>query len=300
MYKLRNYLLCAAVSILLFFSAAAAEAVIILKNYVLEPSSYHTILKINNVYEKAYNEIKKHYENEENATGIPADVYLDAVTPELVEQIINDNVDSVFSALHSRNGKPDYSSAENRLSVLKESTDKFFDDYARSVNYQKDDVYYQKTESVFREASENILDITDVFQFRKIEKAGYISKAARVLSYEGKFTAAAFAASGLCLLILILANIKKPAGAFYWISISFGSLSAVMLAVCIWLKQSDYFSRFAIKASHIFSAITGTCVYFTDALLLINAVLIAVSVFMMVMFSVFGKEKSESVTVNGK
>lgn len=291
MYKLNNYLLCAVTAVLLFFASAAAEGMFIVKNYALNPGTYKTILEINGVYDKTYYEIKKSFENEENATGIPAEVYTDAVTADVVREIVDSELEAAFRCITGNAESIDFSEAEGKTEVLKDSVEAFFDDYAKSVNYTKDEAYYQKTESVYKAASERITDTADVFQFKKIEKAGYISLAAKAASLSGKLTAAAFAAAGLLVLVLLIANIKGISGLLYWISVSLGSVSVVALAAGIYLDKSEYFNRFAIKAPHIFSSITGACYHFTDLVLLINTVMFAVSVVFMIIFLVSGKKK---------
>ena len=291
MYKLRNYLLCALTAILLFFAAFAAEGAFVMKNYALVPDTYKYILKLNGSYEKAYNELCRQFESEENATGIPASVYTDAVTEDVFKSMIDSQIDSAFDCINGRTPTIENTSSEEELKVLRKSVEDFFDEYAKSINYQKDEVYYQKIDTVYESASEKINDTADVFQINKIAKAGFISAASKLVRYSGTIFIASFAATGFLLLVLVIANIKGFSGFFYWISISFGSLSAIILAGGIWLKQSEYFNRFAIKAQHIYSSITGACYYYTDLLLGINAVVLAASVISMIIFWVAGRKK---------
>lgn len=294
MYRLNRYFLCAVISILLFFAAAGLEGMFIARNYALSPSTYKKVLELNSVYEKTYYEIKKSFESEENATGIPATVYTDAVTPDAVREITDSEIDAAFRCITGETETIDYSEANNKTEVLKDSVDSFFDDYAKSVHYTKDDAYYQKTESVFNTASERITDTADVFQFKKIEKAGYIGLARKVSSLVTPAFFGFAAVTAVLLIILLIANLKNFPGFFYWSGISFGSVSLIALAACIFLKQSQYFNRFAIKASQIFSSITGACYYFTDKIILINGILFAVSVVFMIIFFITGKKKKEN------
>lgn len=291
MYKLRNYLLCALTAILLFFAAAGAEGSFILKNHVLNAETFKYVLKLNNSYEKAYSEMEKQFKSEENATGIPATVYTDAVTHEVFESMVNAQIDAAFDCINGNTGHVDRSVVEAKLDVLDKSVNAFFEDYAKSINYKKDDVYYQKVESVINSGSEVVLDTSDVFQFQKIEKAGYITIAAKLARYSDKIFIASFAVTGFLILILVIANIKGFSGFFYWLGISLGSVSFIAIAGCIWLKQSEYFNRFAIKAQHIYSSITGACYYFTDLLLMINVIVFAAALISLIIFSVAGRKK---------
>ncbi|WP_044974151.1 hypothetical protein [Ruminococcus sp. HUN007] len=115
--------------------------------------------------------------------------------------------------------------------------------------------------------------------------------AAKTARYSDMLFIGSFALAGLLVLILLIANIKGFSGFFYWISIPFGSVSLLILAGGIWLKQSEYFNRFAIKAQHIYSAITGACYYYTDVLLMINAAMLVFSIISMIIFWVAGRKK---------
>ena len=291
MYKLRNYLLCAVTAILLFFAAFAAEGAFVMKKYALVPDTYKSILKLNGSYEKAYNELCKQFESEENATGIPASVYTGAVTQDVFSSLIDSQIDSAFNCINGNAPTIENTVSEEELKVLKTSIEGFFEEYAKSIGYQKDEVYFQKIDSVYASASEKITDTADVFQLNKIAKAGFINAASKLVKYSDKIFIAAFGVTGFLLLVLLIANIKGISGFFYWMSISFGSVSAIIVAGSIWLKHSEYFNRFAIKAQHIYSSITGACYYYTDLLLMINVAVLAFSVISMIIFWIAGRKK---------
>ncbi|WP_044974152.1 hypothetical protein [Ruminococcus sp. HUN007] len=144
MYKLRNYILCVFTAILLFFAAFAAEGAFVLKFYALEPATYKHILLVSGSYDKAYNEIKKQFENEENATGIPVSVYTDTITPDYVSSLIDDQIDLAFERINGNAQTVESSASDEKLSDLRTALEKFFDDYAKSINYTRDDAYYEK------------------------------------------------------------------------------------------------------------------------------------------------------------
>lgn len=293
MHKLKNYVLCTFVTVLLFFGMAGAQAAVIIKYSVLEPGVYHSILEENDVYDKTHSEIRKHFEREENATGIPADVYMEAVTKELVKELVNENISVAFSYINGKTEKPEFAASSDKLDVLKNSIDSFFEEYAASINYEKDDVYYEKTSSVYKNASSYILDTVDVYQFRTIDKAGYLSPARTVAGYADKLVICALGFVALMIVIIVVANIGRIANTFYWLGIASGSVSTVVLAVCIYLKTSGFYNRFAIKASHIFASITGACNRFTDILILVNAVLFVSGIIFMILFAFTAKEKDK-------
>ena len=294
MRKLNNYILCALVSVLLFFAFLASEGMFLIKNSVFSMETYISILEENDIYSKVYSEIEKHFVNEENATAIPADVYLDKVSPELIREITNENLISALEYITGEKENLDFSSSQLKLDEMKKSIDSFFEEYAASINYTKDDAYYAKTESVYRSAVSYITETTDVFQFEKINKAGYLNLARRVYGYTDVLTIATFGAAGFLILLLLLSNLKRIINSLYWISISLCSVSLVILAAGGYFRFSGFFNRFAIKAPHIFSSITGAFYEFTDKLLIMNAILFTAGLVFMILYMIFGKEKNKA------
>ncbi len=291
MYKLRNYIFCVLLSILLFFAFAASQAVAFTKYSILNENTYKDVIESKKIYSDVYSKLESDYQTKENATGIPADVYMNAADEETIKQIMNGCITNAFAYINGDADSLDYSSDYDKLEPVKESIDSFFDEYAQSIAYTKDDAYYKKTASVYEEAKKEFFETSDVYQFSAIDKAGYLKYAKKVTGYINPGLAAVLAATAILIILLIVANIKNIRNCLYWISISAGFSSVLYLALCIYLKATNYFDKFAIKSPRIFSAMTGAFNKFADELIIINVAVLAVSVIFMVIYILKGKEK---------
>ena len=293
MHKLRNYVLCIITTILLFFVLMAGQAVVFTKVSVLEIDTYTDVIEKNNVTDKVYSQIESNYKSEANATGIPANVYTDAFTKENARNIILNRVQNAFSYINGKSDSLEYSSGE--LDNLKGSVTGFLSDYADSINHPKDDAYNAKVKSVYSDAESYILDSADVYQFSKIEKAGYLSKMRKAVKYIDTALIATAGAGVVLLLVLIAANRKNIKNCMYWLSISIGSSSILYLGVCAYIKATDYFNSFAIKAPPIFSAMTGLFNKFTDQFIMVNSILLGLSIILTIAYIFGGKDKNYNI-----
>lgn len=292
MHRLRNYILCVLLTIFLFFTAIAVQGAVFAKYSVLDTKTYTDVIEKENISDKVYNTIYDHYETEYNATGVPIETYTSVIDADTTKEIVIGCITDAFSFIKGDSNKLDYKICKEKLVPLKESIDKFFEDYADSINYEKDDAFYKKTASVYEASEEFIMDASDVYKFLTIDSAGYFKYAQKVYSYIDTAVMGSVIATAVLIIILIIANIRKIVGALYWISISAGSSSLLIMGVCIYLKATDYFDRFAIKAPPVFAAMTGLFNKLTDQLIMVNAIIIAVSLVFMIIYIFAGKDKT--------
>lgn len=291
MYKLRNYIFCVLISILLFFVFAASQAAVFTKVSVLNEKTYKDVIENKKIYNDVYSKLETDYQTKENATGIPADVYMNAVDEQTVKEIMNGCVTNAFAYINGKKDSLNYSSDYNKLDPLKNSIDTFFDDYASSIKYTKDDAYYEKTAAVYEEAQKDFFETSDVYQFSTIDKAGYLKYAKKVTKYMNVGIAAIVGSAVVLIILLVVANRKNILNCLYWISISAGFSSVLYLGLCVYLKATNYFDKFAIKAPRIFNAMTGAFNKFADQLIIVNIAVLAVSFIFMLIYIVKGKEK---------
>lgn len=291
MYKLRNYIFCVLISILLFFVFVASQAVAFTKLSVLNEKTYKDVIENKKIYSDVYSKLETDYHTKENATGISADVYMNAVNEQTIKEIMNACVTNAFAYINGNKDTLDYSSDYNKLEPVKKSIDTFFDDYASSINYEKDDAYFKKTASVYEEAQKEFFETSDVYQFSTINKAGYLKYAKKVTKYLNVGIVAILAFAAVLIILLIVANRKNIRNCLYWLSISAGFASVLYLALCIYLKATNYFDKFAIKAPRIFNAMTGAFNKFAEQLIVVNVAVLAVSIIFMIIYIVKGKEK---------
>lgn len=298
MHRLRNYILCVVVTILLFFTVTAVQGSLFAKYYVLNTDTYVDVIEEKDIGTKVYEVIEERYETEVNSTGIPSEVYMEVVNNPAVKEMVTGCVEDAFKYIKGKAKKLDYETCREKLVPLKKSIDTFFEEYANSINYEKDDAFYEKTSDVYETADKFITETADVYQFITIDAAGYLRYAKKVYDYIDIMMIVSIIASFVLIIIIIIANNKNLFNSFYWISISAGTSAVIFLAVCIYLKVTDYFDRFAIKAKHVFAAMTGLFNELTDKLITINLIIISISFVLMILYIVLGKEKNVTDSQN--
>ena len=291
MYKLRNYIFCVLISILLFFTLVAAQAALFTKFSVLNKNTYMDVIQSKKIYSDVYSKLESDYQTKENATGIPAYVYMNSVDDQTVKQIMDSCITNAFEYIEGRTDSLDYSSDYDKLEPLQKSIDSFFDEYAQSIGYIKDDAYYKKTASVYEDAQKEFFETSDVYQFSVIDKAGYLKYARKVTKYINTGILAALSATAVLVIFLAIANKKNIRNCLYWLSIPVGFSSVLYLALCIYLKATNYFDKFAIKAPRIFSAMTGALNKFADQIIIVNISVLCISIIFMTVYIIKGKEK---------
>lgn len=292
MHRLRNYIFCVLVTIILFFSMTAMEGFIFIKASVLKSDTYIEVIDEQNVPDKVCEELTDHFEEKANATGIPKEVYEGVLENPVVQDVMGNVVDGAFDYIKGKAKGVDYEQAKEKLSPLKDSIKKYLEDYADKNEVEKDEEFYEKTEKFADDESEYIIDSADVYKFSTVEKAGYLKYAKFVADHINELIAASSAAVGVFMIILFLFNLKNKKNYLYWFSIALFIMSAAYLGICIYVKQTNYFDRFAIKAPPVFSAMTGAGYKFADQLIMINSIVIGAAFIMMLIYAVFGKDSS--------
>lgn len=292
MHRLRNYLFCVLVTIVLFFSMTALEGFIFVKASVLKSDTYIEVIDEQNVPDKVCDELTEHFEEKANATGIPKEVYEGVLEHPVVQDVMGKCVDGAFDYIKGKADGVDYEEAKEKLAPLKKSIKKYLEDYADENKVEKDAEFYEKSDKFADEESDYIIDSADVYKFSTVEKAGYLKYAKFVADHINELIAASAAAVGVFLIVLFLLNLKNKKNYLYWFSTALFIMSAAYLGICIYVKQTNYFDKFAIKAPPVFSAMTGAGYKFADQLIMINSIVIAAAFVMMLIYAVFGKDTS--------
>ena len=88
----------------------------------------------NSLETSIYPEINKYYKDKYNTTGIPAEVYMDAVDEDYIRSYEEAYIDSAFEALESG---AKMSVVHPKNSKLEENIDNFFNNFAEENNYEK-------------------------------------------------------------------------------------------------------------------------------------------------------------------
>ena len=125
-----------------------------------------SIIDDNNISSKVRNNLEKYFNDKYNATGINADVYMDSLTEDWIDNQIK-NV--VKNGLDYTNGKSDNYGFKADFSELNSSISDFFNAYADENNYVKDSGFEKKIETAQKNAQNIVISYCDVFKFDKLK-----------------------------------------------------------------------------------------------------------------------------------
>lgn len=240
------------------------------------------------IYSKVYNAIDTYFSEQYNTTGIPKEVYMDAITQDEVTELTNQ---TTAKGIEYINGSPNDLMPTYDYSVLDQSIDRFFEDYATSIGYTKDDTYYQKVQQTKDNAYLVLQYECDVFKLSTMKDAGLLDKVFKVTHYINYLMLGDIVLLVICVILLVLLNGKYFNENMYWLSNALMVSSVIMALPCIYLKATDYFSAFTIKSDTIYHAVTGLLYGTVDRYLTMLIVSLVVGVVLMVIFGTTNKIK---------
>ena len=224
------------------------------------------------------------FKSAESTTGIPASVYADAITPDKLEPMIRSSISNGFAYLRGDTAKLEI---EHDFQALDESITAFFESYAKKNNVEKDEAYETAVKAAKANAEERILSACDVFRFGMLADAGVLKTAKTFIPWAGYAVAAAFGAVIIFMLLLFFANRREPETGFYWIGTGMLVAAVLLLIPAVWLEQTRWFDRFAVKTDHTFAAVTGYLYGGTHAVIVAALGGIAAAVCCYLLFALF-------------
>lgn len=287
MNKKSSYLFSLILSILFVFMLIASSAVLLFDINVSAKKLKDLAVK-NELSSKIYTELSKYYAEKYNTTGIPANVYTDAISEPYLQSYVEAYIDSAFNALEN-DGKISVKYPENKQ--LEENIEKFFNEFAEENNYQKDDNFELKLRNTKDGAYATIGSYCDVYKFSAMSEHGILPKLARVYSHRIIGTAAVLGFTLILVLLLIAANRQKKITAMYWCGISI-LISGILGGVpSIHLLATKYFDSFSIKQAPVFTAFTSIMYKFTEAFTAANIAYIVISISLIVTYAVIHDKK---------
>ena len=176
MKKISTYLPSFIVSVFLVFLIIASSS-ILLVDINVSASNIKKLAEKNALESKIYTEIEKYYNDKYNTTGIPAEVYMEAINDQYIKNFEEAYIDSAFEAL---NGNGVMSEVRPINTKLEENIDRFFNDFANKNNYKKDEKFDLKLKNTKGSAYITIGSFCDVYKFSAMSSKGVLSKIARI------------------------------------------------------------------------------------------------------------------------
>lgn len=289
MKNTKKYIPCVLTTIVLVFSVIGLLLIVLFKSYILSGNAMYDTLNKKDIYSKVYNAIDTYFSEQYNTTGIPKEVYMDAITQEEVTELTNQTTAEGIAYINNTSFTPSYD-----YSALDQSIDKFFEDYATSIDYTKDDAYYQKVQQTKDNAYLVLQYECDVFKLSTMKDAGLLDKVSKVTHYINYLMLGDIVLLVICVILLVLLNGKYFNESLYWISNTLMVSSVIMMLPCIYLKATDYFSAFTIKSDTIYHAVTGFLYGIVDRYLTMLIVSLVVGIVLMVIFGITNKPKKSN------
>ena len=287
MKKTGTYLLSLIVAVLLVFLMIGSTA-LLLVDINLTSSKLKSLAAKNKLGAKVCTEISKYYTDKYNTTGIPAEVYTDALDEAYIRSFVDEYIDSAFDALSNNTAM---SAVSQPNADLEKSIEDFFNDFADKNNYMKDESFELKLQNTKESAYSTIGSFCDVYKFSAMNSKGLLQKASRVYSRRGAATAALLGFTTLMILLLVLINRKKKIAAMYWLGISAVVAGLIGTAPSLYFIASRYFDSFSIKQPAVFTAFTSAMYKYTEAFMAVNISLVVVGIALTVIYGFIGEKK---------
>ncbi len=254
MKKPHTYILSVLLTLIVILSLLGRSGALLLRVRALNPATFTQIVNEKALPARVQDELRSFFKEQENASGIPASVYDNAIAEDQLRPIILDTVSNAFSYL---NGKTDTLGITPDFMVLNADMTAFFEQYAADNNYEKDALYDETLAKAVKAGSENIQSACDVFRISLLAQAGLLKKVRRVMPYLSYAIIGALCMLVLAVILLVIVNRKEKREVCYWVGTAVLVSSLLMLVPAVYLQATNWFDRFAVKSDQVFAAVTG-------------------------------------------
>ena len=296
MKKISTYLPSLIISVLLVFMLMLSSAVLLVDinataNNLKDLSSKKAVSSM------IHTELNKYYSDKYNTTGIPSEVYMNAISESYIQDFVDAYIDSAFVSLES-NEKMILKHPENKK--LEESIDNFFNDFAEEKNYEKDDNFELKLRNTKDNAYVTIGSYCDVYKFSAMNDHGILPKLAKLYSNRIPVTAAVLGTTLILIFLLIFINRKNKVTVMYWSGVSILLSGLIGGIPSIYLISTRYYDSFSIKQPPVFTAFTSVMYKFTEAFTATNIAYVVISISLIVTYAVIHDKKKYPNTKSTK
>lgn len=241
-------------------------------------------MEISEKYElsdKVCSELENYFHERSSSTGIPENVFMDAIDNEYIDSVIDTKIKNGFLRLKDKPTEPDI---ENE--ALETSIDSFFREYADSINYTPDDKFEKKLESTKNNAYSIINEYSDVYKFGALEEHGVIGTLSKIYKRIDIIIAVSASAIVILLMLLLIINHDPKIESVYWAGVSAVVAGVIGAAPCIFLLATDFFRSFSIKQPQIYTAYTETMKLFTNTFMYTSIGIAAAGLLLTIIYAV--------------
>lgn len=235
-------------TILLSFFMAAFILTSSVAPFLSNSGIYTDIIREEKLADKVYTSIEDDFKKQYNTTAIPAEVYMDAISTEWIE---DEMCRRIGIYLDDINGiEADYAI---NYKELEESITSFFHEYAESINYTLDEAFDKKLSETITNATSTINNRMDAFYMKTISRNNAVQTVAKYLS---PIKWLLFAAIIIISFVFVFLERTRNARRLYWIGTGFFCGSALTAIPCVYLLCTGAVSSFAVKDPTTYTAVT--------------------------------------------
>lgn len=213
---------------------------------------YIDIINEEDLAGKAQTALQKDFQAEYNTTMIPPEVYMDAITPEWTVKTMCETAQTAVAYI--TNADLAY---ETDYTALEESITAYFHEYAKSIDYEPDEVFEEKLAETIKNAEAKIDSRLDAFYMQALAENDILLK---VHKYYPVLEIGVWALAGISVLlaaVLVLLDRNNGWRRLYFSGTGLFAGGALMTIPAAYLLFSDIISSFSIKDPVIYPAITG-------------------------------------------
>lgn len=286
MKSMKSYIPSLILSVFFVFALLGTSVIMVVNNFADAEKLKELSVK-NGISAQIRSQLSEHYSDTYNATGIPATVYMNSLTDEYIQSVVDMYIDNAFEYMGSSNA-PNFTVPSNPK--LESDICSCFESYADSIGYQKDDYIYIKVDETISAAYGTIGQYCDVYKLSSLFNHNILGKFRGLYSNIDRIAFAAIAVTAFIAFLIVMVNVKQKKHSVYWCGIS-AIVSGVIGAVpSIYLICTKYFDSFTIKQPQIFTSFTKLMYNGVSNLLFNEIVILAVGMILTVIYMVTRKK----------
>ncbi len=274
-----KYVLNLILSIILIFSLLGGGAAVFAKQYLLSSDTFIAVSDKKEIPQKAYDEINDYFTKSEAYSGIPADVYMSAVTVDDLKLLIDDKIINLFDDICSI--------ATDRVEIydfaeLEQNITDYFDEFAKENNVEVNDEYTAQLQKTIDTAKSEIMNITDIYMINLIDETGVISKVRNLYKYIDPVIYACIGLAILCVILIAVFSRKRVGNIFYWISTSVICMAVLGLIPTLYLKFSGITDRLIVRNECVYAAFIGLFADIISTLIFAEIIILALGAVLLI------------------
>lgn len=228
------------------------------------PSLLISQLEKQDAPQKAHDTLQTKFETAYNTTAVPAEVYMDVVTVDWMEDAMASWVKQHYELMHGAKLDPaiDYTALEASVTA-------YFEQFAEENNCEKDDTYTKKLEETIQNAENIVQNAVDVYHLQTMRKAGVWGK---LQKFGAPLWIALFGCIALSVLCIVLLRRSRTC---YWIGTSLFADGVLLTVPAAWVLGTSVIARFSLKEPAVYAVFTGTLTALTQMVLTVGIVMLA-------------------------